>query len=79
MYSGGPIDIVEGGLGEEMLVSIDLVYDLSGFIIFYLFIKFIQPKVMTLNYFGICFYITNKSTLYNPSMYLQFFHILTPC
>ena len=29
-YSGGPIDVVEGGLGEELLVSIDLVYDLSG-------------------------------------------------
>ena len=29
-YSVGPIDVVEGGLGEELLVSIDLVYDLSG-------------------------------------------------
>ena len=39
---------------------------LSFFI--YLFIKCIQPKDMTLNYFRICFYNTNKSTLYNPSM-----------
>ena len=30
VYSGGPIDVVKGGLGEELLVSIDLVYDLSG-------------------------------------------------
>ena len=30
VYSGGPIDVVEEGLGEELLVSIDLIYDLSG-------------------------------------------------
>ena len=30
VYSGGPIDIVDGGLVEELLVPIDLVYDLSG-------------------------------------------------
>ena len=51
----------------------------TWFFLFYLFIKCIQPKVMTLNYFRICFYITNKSTLYNPSMYCQFFPIFTPC
>ena len=27
---GGPIDVSEGGLGVELLVSIDLFYDLSG-------------------------------------------------
>ena len=54
---------------------------LNGILFFfiYLFIKCIQPKVMTLNYFRICFFVTNKSTLYNPSMYCQFFPIFTPC
>ena len=46
---------------------------------FYLFIKCIQPKVMTLNYFKIWFYFTNKSTLYNPTIYRQYCHVFTPC
>ena len=45
----------------------------------YLIIKCIQPKVMTLKYFRICFYNTNKSTLYNPSMYRQFSPVFTRC
>ena len=46
---------------------------------YYLFIKCIQPKVMTVNYFKICFYFTNKSTLYNPTMYRQYCPVFTPC
>ena len=47
--------------------------------LFYLFIKCIQPKVMTLNYFKIWFYFTNKSTLYNPTIYRQYCPVFTPC
>ena len=46
--------------------------------IYYLFIKCIQPQVMTLNYFKICFYFTNTSTLYNPTIYRQFCPVFTP-
>ena len=48
-------------------------------VFFYLFIKCIQPKVMTLNYFKIWFYFTNKSTLYNPTIYRQYCPVFTPC
>ena len=54
-------------------------YESQIHILFYLFIECMQPKVMTLNYFKIYFYNTNKSTLYNPSMNLQFFPVFTPC
>ena len=74
-------DLIDDSDMQIIEITIDEVrkVQIFNFYFFYLFIKCIQPKVMTLNYFRICFYITNKSTLYNPSMYCQFFSIFTPC
>ena len=70
---------VENITAKQNCKEIEIIVETAFVFFIYLFIKCIQPKVMTLNYFRICFYITNKSTLYNPSMYCQFFPIFTPC
>ena len=60
-------------------VLLCLLLDVKGAFFIYLFIKCIQPKVMTINYFKIWFYFMNKSTIYNPTIYRQYCPVFTPC